>query len=74
MKRRIEENDKSVAVQKRFIADQDQEKKRVGERFDEELIKLKPLWALAGGAGNAAGAANGAAVSAAPVSKSAPKP
>jgi hypothetical protein len=50
LKRRIEENDKSVAVQKRFIAEQDQEKKRVNLRFDEELVKLKPLWVLAGGA------------------------
>jgi hypothetical protein len=50
LKRRIEENDKSVGVQKRFIAEQDLEKKRVNLRFDEELVKLKALWALAGGA------------------------
>ncbi len=58
LKRRIEENDKSVAVQKAFVAEQDMEKKRVNLRFDEELVKLKPLWALAGGAaaGDAAAA------------------
>jgi hypothetical protein len=48
LKRRLEENDASVAVQKRFVLDQDQEKKRVNMRFDEELVKLKSLWQLAG--------------------------
>jgi hypothetical protein len=48
LKRRIEENDASVGVQKRFVLDQDQEKKRVNMRFDEELVKLKSLWLLAG--------------------------
>ena len=56
LKRRLEENDSSVAVQKRFIADQDAEKKRVNMRFDEELVKLNQLWAL-GGAAPAAAAA-----------------
>ena len=68
LKRRVEENDKSIAVQKSFIAEQDLEKKRVNLRFDEELVRLKPLWALAGGAG--AGAAAGEA----PAAKTAPKP
>ncbi|MDP2448670.1 MAG: DUF4124 domain-containing protein [Polaromonas sp.] len=48
LKRRLEENDSSVAVQKRFIADQDAEKKRVNMRFDEELVKLNQLWAMGG--------------------------
>lgn len=48
LKRRLEENDSSVAVQKRFIADQEMEKKRVNLRFDEELLKLSQLWALVG--------------------------
>jgi len=56
LKRRLEENDSSVAVQKRFIADQEAEKKRVNMRFDEELGKLKQLWAM-GGAVPAAAAA-----------------
>ena len=46
LKRRLEENDGSVAVQQKFIADQEQEKKRVNLRFDEELAKLKQLWVL----------------------------
>lgn len=48
LKRRLEENDSSVAVQKRFIADQDAEKKRVNMRFDEELVKLNQLWGMGG--------------------------
>ena len=46
LKRRLEDNDSSLAVQQRFVLDQEQEKKRVNQRFDEELIKLKQLWAL----------------------------
>jgi hypothetical protein len=47
LKRRLEENADSVAVQQKFIADQQQEKKRVNQRFDEELAKLRQLWAMA---------------------------
>lgn len=47
LKRRLEENEGSVAGQQRFIAEQVQEKKRVNQRFDEELAKLRQLWALA---------------------------
>ncbi len=46
LKRRLEENDKSVVVQKTFVGEQDNEKKRVNQRFDEERAKLKRLWAL----------------------------
>jgi hypothetical protein len=48
LKRQIEDNDNSVAVQKRFILDQEGEKKRINVRFDEELVKLKSLWLLTG--------------------------
>ena len=47
LKRRLEENDSSALVQQKFIADQDQEKRRVNQRFDEELAKLRQLWVLA---------------------------
>jgi Domain of unknown function (DUF4124) len=58
LKRQVDENDASVAVQKRFIADQDSEKIRQNTRFDEELVKLKTLWLLTGSpADNAAGPA-----------------
>jgi hypothetical protein len=50
LKRRLEENDGSVAVQQRFIAEQAMEKKRVNLRFEEELVKLNQLWALSSAA------------------------
>jgi hypothetical protein len=50
LKRQVEDNDNSAAVQKRFIADQEGEKKRINVRFDEELVKLKSLWLLTGSA------------------------
>ncbi|MDO9361182.1 MAG: DUF4124 domain-containing protein [Polaromonas sp.] len=48
LKRRLDENDAGAAAQKRFVAEQEQEKKRVNMRFDEEVARLKPLWAMAG--------------------------
>ncbi len=45
LRRRAEDNDRSVAVQNRFIGEQQDEKKRVNARFDEEQSRLKPLWA-----------------------------
>ncbi|WP_341908693.1 DUF4124 domain-containing protein [Polaromonas sp. YR568] len=48
LKRRIEEHESGVAAQKKFIQDQEQEKKRINARFDEELVKLKQLWAMTG--------------------------
>jgi len=44
LKRRLDENDSNVAAQKRLVAEQEAEKKRVNRRFDEELAKLKPFW------------------------------
>ncbi|MGH6626652.1 MAG: DUF4124 domain-containing protein [Burkholderiaceae bacterium] len=46
LKRQVEENEQSLAIQRRFIADQEGEKKRVNARFDEEQVKLKSLWLL----------------------------
>jgi len=45
LRRKVEDNEKQMEVQKRFLADQTQEKQRVNARFDEELAKLKQLWA-----------------------------
>ncbi len=47
LKRQIEDNERSVDVQKRFIGEQGDEKKRVNARFDEELTRLRTLWAQA---------------------------
>lgn len=45
LRRLVDENEKSMAVQDRFIADQDAEMGRVNNRFDEELARLQQLWA-----------------------------
>lgn len=45
LKRQLDENERQVAEQKRFIASQNGEKDRVNARFDEELAVLKQLWA-----------------------------
>lgn len=45
LQRKLEDNEQQVAVQKRFLADQAQEKQRINGRFDEELAKLRQLWA-----------------------------
>lgn len=47
LKRKIEDNEKQVLVQKRFLDEQAQEKQRINARFDEELLKLRQLWAAA---------------------------
>ena len=46
LRRQIEDNAQSTGVQIRFIADQEEEKKRVNARFDEDLVKLEKFWAL----------------------------
>ena len=47
LKRRLDENNNGIAIQQRFIAEQDIEKRRVNQRFDQELVKLKSLWSMA---------------------------
>jgi Domain of unknown function (DUF4124) len=44
IKRQIDTYDANVVTQKRFIADQEEEKKRINTRFDGELERLKVLW------------------------------
>jgi hypothetical protein len=44
LRRQIEDNERSVVVQRRFIGDQEDEKKRANARFDEELARLGKLW------------------------------
>ena len=46
LRRQVDDNNNSVAVQKRFVIDQEGEKKRINARFDDELVKLKTLWQL----------------------------
>jgi hypothetical protein len=45
LKRQIEENARHIDEQRRFILAQEEEKRRVNARFDEELVRLKGLWA-----------------------------
>ncbi len=50
LKRRLDETDANIVAQKRLMAEQDVEKKRINARFDEEQTKLKPQWGVAGAA------------------------
>lgn len=42
----VKDINQSLAIQIRFIADQDAELKRVNTRFDQELVRLQQLWTL----------------------------
>ena len=44
LRRKIAENEDSIAEQQRFIAGQGDEKRRVHQRFDTELAQLRRLW------------------------------
>ena len=57
LRRQVDDITQSLAVQGRFIADQESEIGRVNARFDEELARLKQLWQLQAGAAPAAGSA-----------------
>ena len=45
IQRQLQENDKHLAAQQRFLANQEAEKQRINARFDAELAKLQQLWA-----------------------------
>ena len=45
LKRQFDDLSQSMASQKRFIGEQDNEIRRINARFDEELARLKLLWA-----------------------------
>lgn len=49
LRRQAQDINDSLAVQGRFLAAQDAEITRVNSRFDEELVRLKQLWALQAG-------------------------
>lgn len=44
LRRQLEDNDAQQANQKKLIANQEEEKRRVNARYDEELGKLRGLW------------------------------
>jgi hypothetical protein len=62
LKRLFEENAQQVAAQERFIASHEQEKARINARFDEELARLRALWAQRGAAAAAAAPSTAPAV------------
>jgi hypothetical protein len=45
VRRQLDDNTQSMAVQNRFIGEQEDEKRRLNARFDEERARLKQLWA-----------------------------
>lgn len=45
LQRQFADNEQAGAEQRRFIVSKQEEKKRINERFDEELAKLRLLWA-----------------------------
>lgn len=54
LRRKLEDSEKQMVVQKRFLEEQAQEKLRINQRFDEELGKLRQLWSPSAAANNAA--------------------
>jgi hypothetical protein len=60
LKRQVEENQHHLEAQERFIANQVDEKKRINARFDEELAKLRQLWAQRAAPATAAAGAGSA--------------
>lgn len=55
LRRQLEDNTQATAIQNRFIADQEEEKRRINARFDEDLQRLRQLWALSGAPAGASG-------------------
>lgn len=51
--KKIEQNEADLKIQKDFLTAQDEEKKRIHARFDEERSRLAPLWAEASGSATA---------------------
>ena len=45
LRRQLQENTDSEEEQKRFLQQQDQEKQRINQRFDAQLVPLRRLWA-----------------------------
>jgi hypothetical protein len=44
LKRQVEDTEQQVAAQQRFVGAQEDEKRRIDKRFDDELAKLRTLW------------------------------
>ncbi len=46
LRRQLAEQDQVLETQKRFVAAQEAEKRRVNQRFDAELAVLQPIWSV----------------------------
>lgn len=68
LKRQITDVDAQLATQRRLLTDQDAEKVRVNARFDDELSRLKVLWAQDGAVPTAASVRVAASAAAVPAS------
>ena len=45
LRRKVAENDEGMAEQRRFVTNQELEKRRIHQRYDAELAQLRRLWA-----------------------------
>jgi len=52
--KKIEQNQEDLKIQQAFVNGQDDEKKRVNQRFDEELSRLIGMWTMQAGGKSAA--------------------
>jgi hypothetical protein len=58
LKRQIEQNEQETALQQRYVVTQQEEQTRINARFDDELARLKVLWAQSQGTTAAAAPAS----------------
>ena len=58
LKRQLEENEQQLAAQQRAVGVQEEEKARIARRYDQELARLKLLWAQQGATAAAPAGAN----------------
>lgn len=48
LRQKLQDNDDSVAIQNRFVAGQEEERRRIATRFDDERVRLDALWISTG--------------------------
>ena len=70
VQRRIAENEEDIAEQQRYIVTQQEEKRKVQQRYDTELVQLKELWAAERSAAATAAGTPASAAAAKPASGS----
>ena len=68
VQRRIADNEEDIAEQQRYIVTQQEEKRRVQQRYDAELAQLKELWAAERAAAATAAGTSASAAAAKPAS------